>query len=211
MSKLSLCLCLSVSLLKLKGLKENAGACHTPGLLVGRAPGAVAAPGQGTPGLVAAGAQARGVARDCFTLPARINILQQLISQPPAGLQRNLGVQSREYLRARACSRPGERPPRPPPPQLPDPTHLALLRSRLRPPAAPVPVARSRRPGERTTALDLRVAAPARSPRVRGEVCSTPDGRSVGSKAICGLRADLAPPSRTTGTGIPARRAGAGY
>lgn len=111
-----MCLCLSVSLLKLKGSKENAGACHTPGLLVGRAPGAVAAPGQGTPGLVAAGAQARGVARDCFTLPARINILQQLISQPPAGLQRNLGVQSREYLRARACSRPGERPPRPPPP-----------------------------------------------------------------------------------------------
>lgn len=99
----------------------------------------------------------------------------------------------------------------PRPPQLPDPTHLALLRSRLRPPAAPVPVARSRRPGERTTALDLRVAAPARSPRVRGEVCSTPDGRSVGSKAICGLRADLAPPSRTAGTGIPARRAGAGY
>lgn len=211
MSKLSLCLCLSVSLLKLKGLKENAGACHTPGLLVGRAPGAVAAAGQGTPGLVAAGAQARGVARDCFTLPARINILQQLNSQPPAGLQRNLGVQSRENLRARACSRPGERPLRPPPPNFP--TLLTSLSCAAAFAHLP-PQCLWQGPGGLGNARQRWTSGS--QPRLAlqeyaGEVCSTPDGRSVGSKAICGLRADLAPPSRTTGTGIPARRAGAGY
>lgn len=55
--------CLSA---ELKRLKERAGVCHIPGLPIGRgsrrAPGTVAAAGQGTPGRVAAEAQAGGVA-----------------------------------------------------------------------------------------------------------------------------------------------------
>lgn len=152
----------------------------------------MAATGQGTPGPVATKAQD---ARGCLTLSARINALQQLNSQPLAGLQRNLGVQSREHLRARACSRPGKRPPRPPTSRPYSP------RSPAQPPS---PTCRPNACDEVPAACGKQDRARPQGPQHGPEPRLAPQECGGRSAPLCGLRADLAPPSWTTRTRIPA-------